>query len=146
VSARKKIKTPCIGICSTGIGDSVCRGCKRYVHEVIDWNHYSEEQKYLVDKRLERFLTDVVKSKLAVTDTKRLQSQLEELQVEYSKHKDPHVWVYELLRAGAGQLNDLSDYGVRLHGHCRNSALPTLKTAIDEGFFALAQAHYDRYF
>ncbi|MEC7008614.1 MAG: DUF1289 domain-containing protein, partial [Pseudomonadota bacterium] len=34
----KPIKTPCIGVCSTGIGDSVCRGCKRFSHEVIHWN------------------------------------------------------------------------------------------------------------
>ena len=39
------VKTPCIGVCSTGIGDSVCRGCKRFSHEVIDWNSYSQEQK-----------------------------------------------------------------------------------------------------
>ena len=38
------IRTPCIGVCSTGIGDAVCRGCKRFTHEVIDWNGYSTEQ------------------------------------------------------------------------------------------------------
>ena len=26
-------KTPCIGLCSTVFGDSVCRGCLRFVHE-----------------------------------------------------------------------------------------------------------------
>jgi predicted Fe-S protein YdhL (DUF1289 family) len=36
--------TPCIGVCSTGIGDVVCRGCKRYAQEVIHWNGYSEQQ------------------------------------------------------------------------------------------------------
>ncbi|MEL0305883.1 MAG: DUF1289 domain-containing protein, partial [Halieaceae bacterium] len=39
------IRTPCIGVCSTGVGDVVCRGCKRFAHEVIDWNGYSPEQK-----------------------------------------------------------------------------------------------------
>ncbi|HMW48455.1 MAG TPA: DUF1289 domain-containing protein, partial [Cellvibrionaceae bacterium] len=24
-----QVRTPCIGVCSTGIGDVVCRGCKR---------------------------------------------------------------------------------------------------------------------
>ncbi|MDC1160500.1 DUF1289 domain-containing protein, partial [Luminiphilus sp.] len=24
------IRTPCIGVCSTGVGDVVCRGCKRF--------------------------------------------------------------------------------------------------------------------
>ena len=38
------IKTPCLGICSTtSVGDVVCRGCKRYAFEVIDWNGYDDE-------------------------------------------------------------------------------------------------------
>ena len=45
------VKTPCIGVCSTGIGDSVCRGCKRFSHEVIDWNSYSQEQKRIYRSR-----------------------------------------------------------------------------------------------
>ena len=49
---KPPVKTPCIGVCSTGIGDSVCRGCKRFAHEVIDWNSYTPEQKDIVDRRL----------------------------------------------------------------------------------------------
>ncbi|MBK8327782.1 MAG: DUF1289 domain-containing protein [Moraxellaceae bacterium] len=41
-------KTPCIGLCSTVFGDSVCRGCMRFIHEVIDWNRYSTEQKTII--------------------------------------------------------------------------------------------------
>ena len=52
-----RVKTPCIGVCSTGIGDSVCRGCKRFSHEVIQWNGYTEEQKRIVDQRLSDFLS-----------------------------------------------------------------------------------------
>lgn len=40
----KDLRTPCIGICSTtSLGDRVCRGCKRYAAEVIDWNSCDEE-------------------------------------------------------------------------------------------------------
>ncbi|MCZ6890305.1 MAG: DUF1289 domain-containing protein, partial [Gammaproteobacteria bacterium] len=38
-------RTPCIGICSTTYGDLVCRGCKRYAHEIVDWNRYTEDQR-----------------------------------------------------------------------------------------------------
>ena len=41
----RPVKTPCIGVCSTGIGDAVCRGCKRFSHEVIHWNSYSQDHK-----------------------------------------------------------------------------------------------------
>jgi len=40
-------KTPCVGLCSTVFGDTVCRGCMRFVHEVIDWNKYNPEQNKL---------------------------------------------------------------------------------------------------
>ena len=48
------IKTPCVGLCSTVYGDLVCRGCKRYHHEVIQWNGYNAEEKQAVWLRLEQ--------------------------------------------------------------------------------------------
>ena len=51
----KRIKTPCIGICSTVFGDEVCRGCKRFQHEVITWNAYSDHEKEQVWKRFRIF-------------------------------------------------------------------------------------------
>ena len=59
MSDLNPIRTPCIGVCSTGIGDAVCRGCKRFAHEVIDWNGYSQAQKQAIDARLDRFLACV---------------------------------------------------------------------------------------
>ena len=71
------MKTPCIGVCSTGIGDRVCRGCKRFAHEVIHWNSYTGEQKQLIEQRLADFLSRCVQNKLQVTDSQRLRSQLD---------------------------------------------------------------------
>ncbi|MEL0243196.1 MAG: DUF1289 domain-containing protein [Gammaproteobacteria bacterium] len=42
---QKKTRTPCVGICSTTYGDEVCRGCKRFYFEVINWNKYDEDEK-----------------------------------------------------------------------------------------------------
>lgn len=39
------VKTPCIGMCSCSLGDSVCRGCGRTAVEVRDWNSYTELKK-----------------------------------------------------------------------------------------------------
>ena len=64
----KPVRTPCVGICSTGIGDSVCRGCKRFAHEVIDWNAYSHEQRLIIAQRLESFLAQVVENIIEVVD------------------------------------------------------------------------------
>jgi len=40
--------TPCVGRCSHNVGDILCRGCKRTIEEVRDWNTYTDEQKRAV--------------------------------------------------------------------------------------------------
>lgn len=34
---------PCIGYCSTSLGDEWCKGCGRYWGDVVRWNTYDEE-------------------------------------------------------------------------------------------------------
>ncbi|MCB1708704.1 MAG: DUF1289 domain-containing protein, partial [Halioglobus sp.] len=108
---KPPVKTPCIGVCSTGIGDSVCRGCKRFAHEVIDWNSYTPEQKDIVDRRLGDFLSRCVSNKLRVTDRALLQWQLQVQQLSYAAHHDEYCWVYSLIKAGASQIDCPADYG-----------------------------------
>ncbi len=141
-----RVKTPCIGVCSTGIGDSVCRGCKRFAHEVIHWNGYSEAEKRIIDQRLEYFLAQIVETKLRVRDKEKLKWHLETQQIRYPHHKSPSIWAYELLRAGASQLDDLANYGLELDAQYRHMDLRSLKNAIDSEFFILSEAHYQRYF
>ncbi|MRC08332.1 DUF1289 domain-containing protein, partial [Bacillus thuringiensis] len=66
--SSQRIKTPCIGLCSTVYGDIVCRGCKRFHHEVVNWNAYGEEEKRAVWRRLEILLAQVMTAKLEVFD------------------------------------------------------------------------------
>jgi len=143
---QNRVKTPCIGVCSTGIGDSVCRGCKRFTHEVIHWNGYKESEKQLIDQRLESFLAQIVETKLRVVNETLLKQQLERLQIPFPAHKSPYIWAYELLRAGASQLSNLAHYGLDLDAEYQNSDLKQLRISIDGEFFILSEAHYQRYF
>lgn len=143
---NERVKTPCIGVCSTGIGDSVCRGCKRFAHEVIHWNSYQEMEKKIIEQRLDRFLQQIVETKLRIIDQSKLQDQLDYQQITYSENKSPYIWVYHLLRAGASQLRDLDSYGIELDAQYRNTDLKQLRVAIDAEFFILSEAHYERYF
>lgn len=145
-SLNHRVKTPCIGVCSTGIGDNVCRGCKRFAHEVIDWNGYSEAQKQLIDQRLSSFLSQIVESKFRIVDQQRLQWQLDVQQIDYLAHKSPYTWVYELIRSGASQINDPADYGLMVDAQYRDTPLTELRKVIDQEFFILSEAHYQRYF
>ncbi|MDH4039519.1 MAG: DUF1289 domain-containing protein [Gammaproteobacteria bacterium] len=141
----RPIKTPCIGVCSTGIGDSVCRGCKRFAHEVIDWNSYSPQQKAVVDKRLGDFLSQCVSNKLRVTDRALLQWQLQVQQLSYPAHHDEYCWVYSLIKAGASQIEDTAEFGFEVDMAFRPLSLVQLRELIDREFYILSQAHYDRY-
>ncbi len=139
------VKTPCIGVCSTGIGDSVCRGCKRFSHEVIHWNGYTQAQKRIIDDRLSGFLSQCVSNKLMVTDKALLKWQLEVQNVRYVERHDEYCWVFSLLKAGAGQINDPADYGFEVDLRYRDLPLAELKERIDQEYYILSEAHYERY-
>ena len=141
----RPVKTPCIGVCSTGIGDSVCRGCKRFSHEVIDWNSYSQAQKCIIDDRLSGFLSQCVSNKIAVTDKALLQWQLEVQQIRFNAFHDEYCWVFSLLKAGAGQIANTGDYGFDVDLRYRDLPLVQLRENIDREFYILSEAHYERY-
>lgn len=141
----KPVKTPCVGICSTGIGDHVCRGCKRFAHEVIDWNAYTHDQRLIIAQRLENFLTQVVENIIDVVDAKLLLEQVKHQQIQFKEEQNPYCWVFDLLRAGASQIDDLSAYGLRLLPQWSDTSLTHIRDIIDRDFYALSCAYYDRY-
>lgn len=141
----RPVKTPCIGVCSTGIGDTVCRGCKRFSHEVIDWNAYTLEQKHIVDQRLAGFLSQCVSNRLQVTDKALLKWQLQVQNVRHMEHHDEYCWIFSLLKAGAGQIDSTREFGFEVDLRYRELPLAQLREQIDTEFLILSQAHYDRY-
>lgn len=56
----KAALTPCTGRCSTVFGDDVCRGCRRFSHEVIHWNRYNKEEQLVVWKRLDQQIDKIL--------------------------------------------------------------------------------------
>ncbi|MEP5567010.1 MAG: DUF1289 domain-containing protein [Halioglobus sp.] len=141
----RPVKTPCIGVCSTGIGDAVCRGCKRFSHEVINWNGYTLAQKTIIDERLAGFLSQCVSNKLQVRDKALLQWQLDVQNIRHMEHHDEYCWVFSLLKAGAGQIDNSLEFGFEVDLRYRDVPLAELREQIDAEFLILSQAHYDRY-
>ncbi|MET1078396.1 MAG: DUF1289 domain-containing protein [Pseudomonas sp.] len=142
---NQRIKTPCVGLCSTVYGDLVCRGCKRFHHEVIAWNRYDEAEKQAVWRRLEVLLVQVMASKLEVFDPLRLRQQLEQRTIRYVVEQSPYCWAYQLIARGARVIGQLNAYGIVLLPEFRDWPLPQLRDAIDREFFLLSEAHYERY-
>ena len=145
VMSNQRIKTPCVGLCSTVYGDLVCRGCKRFHHEVTHWNGYSEDEKQAVWSRLEALLVQVMQAKVEVFDAQRLRIQLEQRQIRFVPQQSPYCWAYQLIARGARVISQLDAYGMVLLPEFRDWALPDLRDAIDREFFLLSEAHYERY-
>ncbi|MGY4535162.1 putative Fe-S protein YdhL (DUF1289 family) [Pseudomonas sp. TE3786] len=143
--SNHRIKTPCVGLCSTVYGDLVCRGCKRFHHEVVNWNLYNDEEKRAVWLRLEILLVQVMAAKVDVFDPSRLRQQLEQRQIRFVPEQSEYCWAYQLIARGARVINQLDAYGMVLLPEFRDWSLPELRDAIDREFFLLSEAHYDRY-
>ncbi|MDC0577816.1 DUF1289 domain-containing protein [Gammaproteobacteria bacterium] len=142
---NKSVKTPCIGVCSTVFGDEVCRGCKRFQHEVIKWNSYNDPEKRLVLDRLESLKVQIMESKIIVTDKKLLKSKLEEYKIKHDEDSNPLCWVFDLLRTGSQSIPDAKDFGFNPLLNDMTD-LSDLKKVMEDELFQLSEAHYQRYF
>tara|TARA_B100000674_G_C37202692_1_gene629053 strand:- start:34 stop:489 length:456 start_codon:yes stop_codon:yes gene_type:complete len=142
---RKSVRTPCVGICSTVFGDEVCRGCKRYQHEIIDWNSYDQSEKSFVLNRLESLKVQIMEAKVSVFDATLLKSKLLEYKVKFDEESNPLCWVFDLLRTGSQSIQNTKDFGFSL-SDTDISELASLKKDMEEELFELSEAHYDRYY
>ena len=142
---NKSVKTPCIGVCSTGLGDDVCRGCKRFQHEVLQWNSYSDSEKISVLNRLEILKTQIMESKVFVFDEVLLKDQLETLKIIFNPETNSYCWVFDLLRSGSQSIVNPKEFGFDLLTS-DSLSLSDLKKTIEEELFELSEAHYQRYF
>lgn len=140
------VKTPCIGVCSTGIGDTVCRGCKRFSHEVIAWNRYTQDERRAVLQRIDVLLGQIVARWLVIDDIGQLRRQLKLQQINFDENRYPASWVVELLKAGASQIEDPVLFGLALCERAQGKNLRELRDAIEKEFYELSCGHYERYF
>ncbi len=142
--AVNRIHTPCIGFCSTVFGDTVCRGCCRFSHEVVHWNGYTNEEKQIVWKRLNLLLCQVVDNYFVVTDAARLAAEMDFQNLRYQTQLSPQGWVPELLKAAGKQQIPYDRFGLRALPPSRGLLPRELYDQISAECHALARAHYDR--
>ncbi|MGK2915699.1 MAG: DUF1289 domain-containing protein [Porticoccaceae bacterium] len=140
-----RVKTPCVGICSSGIGDAVCRGCKRFAHEVIAWNTYSAEERRIVLDRLDGFLAQIVRTRVALTDLRKLRRAMVAQKLVVDEDRDPYCQIQSLLRAMASRIQQPAACGFRLLPAFADQSLAAVRDDIEREFWLLSQAHYDRY-
>jgi len=137
--------TPCIGICTTVFGDLVCRGCKRYMDEIIAWNSYGEDEKRAVDARLSSHLLQIIGNKLELVDEQLLKDELDNNRIRYMKNREPLCWVNDLLRTNVIEERPFEDFGLQVKPAFVELSVSQLRDQIDNELLTLSQAHHERY-
>ena len=141
---QKKTRTPCVGICSTTYGDEICRGCKRFYFEVINWNKYDEDEKVAIWTRLESLKTQIIYSKIKKINSKKLSKKIAELDLKIKTDLNEYCQVFDLIKLVSESFEDLNDFGISLNLEDKN--LEKLKKELEEELLALSEAHYSKYF
>lgn len=143
----KQIKTPCIGICSTtALGDKICRGCKRFSFEVINWNSYTEDEKSAVMNRLEYLTVQIMGAKFRIVSEQKLERAMSDFRCFYDPALSPYCWLHNLMQKYSHRLDDLDEIGVELLPEYNGSDIRDLILDINEKLIILSEAHLERYF
>lgn len=136
--------TPCVGICSTTYGDLICRGCKRFAHEIVAWNAYSDDQRERVWNRLYALRDQATAVFLEIVDAHTLREAAVTARITQTVDLSPMSLGYELLRRRARDLDSLREVGLRA---MRGVSEPVrVRDAIDSEFYLRSVAHFERSF
>lgn len=130
-----------MGICSTTYGDLVCRGCKRFAHEIVQWNGYDADQQAQIWSRLNTLRDEVVGQHLHVEDAAAFAALLAEAELT---HLPAAEQVYEAMRHLVVKAAKLDAAGL-VSKAGQLDALAALKT-VDAEVYTRSLAHYERNF
>tara|TARA_B100000683_G_scaffold51481_1_gene49240 strand:- start:1550 stop:1999 length:450 start_codon:yes stop_codon:yes gene_type:complete len=140
---KKRSSTPCLGICSTTFGDEVCKGCKRFAHEIVSWTKYSPEEREIINLRLEQFKIQILKRRFKIIDADLFASKLDEKAINFNHSLDPLTWIFDLFRAAGSQPINLTDFGIE---NLVSYDPKTIKDEINDELRELSEVHFERYF
>ncbi len=140
---KKRSSTPCLGICSTTFGDEVCKGCKRFSHEIVSWTKYSLEEREIVNDRLEKFKVQILEQRFEIIDRHLFETKLEEKAINFNHSLDPLTWIFDLFRAAGSQSFDIEGFGIK---QLREFDSKTIRDEINKELLELSEAHHERYF
>ena len=143
---KNRSSTPCIGICSTTFGDDVCKGCKRFSHEITNWGKFSTDERAVVNSRLEQFKTTILEEKLTISDSELFESKMNEFSINFNSSLDPITWIFDLLRASSNKDLNVNDFGVEILPAFSDLSLIELRDLINQEMLQLSEAHYYKFF
>ena len=143
---KNRSSTPCIGICSTTFGDDVCKGCKRFSHEITNWGKFSTDERAVVNSRLEQFKITILEEKFTISDSELFESKMNEFSINFNSSLEPITWIFDLLRASSNKDLNVNDFGVEILPAFSNLSLIELRDLINQEMLQLSEAHYYKFF
>ena len=136
-------RTPCVGICSTTYGDLVCRGCKRFAHEIDQWNGFGDGQRRLVWERLFKLREGALARHVRIVDETAVRSRAETLRVPDAEELDLPNLAYEVLRRSL-RVKDFTVLGIEPLAPTRDGS--ELYARLESELYERAVAQYERDF
>ncbi|OTG78048.1 hypothetical protein B9T33_14390 [Acinetobacter sp. ANC 5054] len=131
--------TPCAGRCSTVFGDSVCRGCRRFNHEVIKWNTYTAEQHTTIWRRLDAQLDQILIPMLPLANITHVEGFVLSKRVRLRPDATKGRKLYHALKLCEKNRHFTDDSGLGIH----YKDVRPLWTEFERRVLALATASYD---
>lgn len=131
--------TPCAGRCSTVFGDSVCRGCRRFSHEVIQWNGYGETERMAVWARLDAQLDQILVPMLALADLQQVEQFIQSKRVRVLSTASKGRLLYQALKICEKNKNLADESGLGI----QPTQVKATWQLFEQRILALATASYD---
>ncbi|MGE8540195.1 DUF1289 domain-containing protein [Acinetobacter sp. ANC 3813] len=131
--------TPCAGRCSTVFGDSVCRGCRRFNHEVIRWNTYTADQQSAVWHRLDAQLDQILVPLLPLADIRHVEGFVLSKRVRLRPDATRGRKLYHALKLCEKNRHFTDESGLGIH----YKQVRPLWDEFERRILALATASYD---
>ena len=139
-------RTPCIGVCSTTYGDLVCRGCKRFAHEIVGWNGFSEIQHKEIWERLTQLRQGAIRQTIKVTNPHLLKKKAIDLKLPDVNEINQWEIAYQVLVESSEKAVSATDLGIESLSKKTLNSRPVMELVrqIDDEFLRRSRAIYER--
>ena len=128
-------------MCSTTYGDLVCRGCKRFSHEIVGWNDYDPDQQERVRSRLVKLHHESVRACVGIYD--QIQWQLT---IDSMIDAEPTEFAPLVLAVLKNVVRKPTEAGLEPLGLPRDVSSGDVLRSIDREFYIRSTAYYERSF
>lgn len=113
-SGCKAVASPCVGLCSTTYGDTVCRGCMRTSTEIAAWPASDETQKRAITLRLDGIMQQVMPEFFRIENQQALEEALHSMAVPFDDQRSVYAWLHKLLIRHVNTIKNPAAVGVAL--------------------------------